>query len=100
MENHSSNIYCVLIKLPKLSLWILVSAHIASDPRVGIFSFIIVKRCPIAAKIAGSIGILPCYMYVLNDFFHTGMNLCPICEATLGNHTLCMGNLVWFQWSA
>ena len=29
------------------------------------------KRCPIAAKIAGSIGILPCC--VLNDFFHIGV---------------------------
>ena len=45
-------------------------ARVASDPRVGIFNlncfvFIIMKRCPIAAKIAGSIEILPCC--VLND---------------------------------
>ena len=52
------------------------------------------KRCPIAAKIAGSIGILPCC--VLNDFFRS-MNVSPICEASLSHHTLCMGNLVWFQ---
>ena len=54
------------------------------------------KLCPIAAKIAGLIGILPCC--VLNDFFsHWGMNVCLICVASLSHHTLCMGNLVWFQ---
>ena len=44
------------------------------------------KRCPIAAKIAGSIGILPCC--ILNDFFTKGMNVCPFCEASLSHHTL------------
>ena len=34
------------------------------------FFFFAMKRCPIAAKIAGSIGILPCC--VLNDFFTQG----------------------------
>ena len=24
-------------------------------------------------------------------------NVCPICAASLSHHTLCMGNLVWFQ---
>ena len=46
------------------SLWFLVSAHVASDPRVTIFNFqnifFAMKRCPIEAKIAGSIGIMPC----------------------------------------
>ena len=32
--------------------------------------FFAMKRCLIATKIAGSIGILLCC--VLNDFFHTG----------------------------
>ena len=32
--------------------------------------FVAIKCCLIAAKIAGSIGILPCC--ILNDFFHTG----------------------------
>ena len=42
---------------------------LTSDPCVGIFSFLFppMKRCAIVAKIAGSIGILPCC--VLNDFF-------------------------------
>ena len=25
---------------------------------------------------------------------HRGMNVCPICEASISHHTLCMGNLV------
>ena len=51
------------------------------------FFCLAMKRCPIAAKIAGSIGILPCC--VLNDFF-------TICEASISliHHTLYMGNLV------
>ena len=49
------------------------------------------KRCPIAAKIAGSIGIMPCC--ALNDFSHRGMNVCRICEASLSHYTLYMGNL-------
>ena len=43
----------------------------------------------IAAKIAGLIGILPCC--VLNYFSHKGINICPICAASLSHHTLCMG---------
>ena len=46
--------------------------------------FFAMKRCPIAAKIAGSIGIMPCC--ALNDFFTSGMNVCPICEASLSHH--------------
>ena len=40
----------------------MVSARVTSDLRVSVFSFLFVaiKRCPIAAKIAGLIGILPC----------------------------------------
>ena len=99
----------------KQSLWFLVSARVASDPRVGIFNFLFfflaMKRCPIAAKIAGSYwnswvlcfntnsqdnkgswGILKdfyCSVTMLrelglNDFFpHRGMNVCLICEASL-----------------
>ena len=44
------------------------------------------KRCPIAAKIAGSIAILPCC--VLKVFSHRGINVCPICEASLSHYTL------------
>ena len=50
------------------------------------------KRCPIAAKIAGSIRILPCC--VLNDFSRRVMYVCPICEASLSHHTLYMGHFV------
>ena len=39
------------------------------------------KRCPIAAKIAGSIGILPCC--VLNHLFTSQYENFPICEAYL-----------------
>ena len=46
------------------------------------------ERCPIAAKVAGSIGILPCC--VLNDFFTKGYELLPDCEASLSHHTLYM----------
>ena len=28
-------------------------------------------------------------------FSYRGMNACPICEASLSYHTLCVGNLVW-----
>ena len=48
-------------------------------PRISICSFLgfpPMKRCPIAAKIAGLIGILPCC--VSNDIFHIrGMSVCP-----------------------
>ena len=66
--------------------------------RVIIFSFpffFAVKRCPIAAKIVGSLAILPCC--VLNGFFTSGMNIWLDCEASLSHHTLCIVNLVWFQ---
>ena len=33
----------------------------------------------------------------LDAFSHSGMNVCPICGASLSHHTLCMGILVWFQ---
>ena len=56
---------------------LMFSARVASDPRVAApqtrasaFLFIIffaMKQCPITAKIAGLIGILP--HYVLNNFF-------------------------------
>ena len=53
------------IKVSKQSLRFLVSARVASDPRVGILFIYIfllcMKRCPIATTIAGSIGILPCF---------------------------------------
>ena len=69
----------------------LVSARIVSDPCVGIFSFFFflfyliffwaMKRCPIASKLAGSIGILLCC--VLMTFSHMGMNACPIVRPLL-----------------
>ena len=80
----------------------LVSALVALDPLVCIFSFLpffcAMKWCPIPATIAGSIWILP--RCVLNDFFTCrGMNVCRICAASLSHHTctLCLGKLVWFQ---
>ena len=48
--------------------------------------FVAMKRCQIAAKIAGSIGILPCCVSTI--FSHRGMNVCPMCEASLNHHTL------------
>ena len=53
----------VTVRPNKKCLRFLVSAHVASDPRVGIFFFFFffsMKWCPIAGKIAGSIGILFC----------------------------------------
>ena len=37
------------------------------------------KRCPIAAVIAGSIGILPCCVFTMTCWTR-GMNVCPISE--------------------
>ena len=69
----------------------LVSTRVNLTPaRQHFIYFFATKRCPITAKIAGSIGILP--RCVLNDFFTEtcrGMNICSIYEAS--------GNLVWFQ---
>ena len=51
----------------KTSVRFLVSAHVGMFIYLFIYLFIFaMKRCPIEAKIAGSIGILPCC--VLNDF--------------------------------
>ena len=54
------------------------------------------KRCPVAAKIAGS-G----YAGFFNDLFTWEyMNVCPICAASINisYHTLRMENLVWFKY--
>ena len=79
----------------KKSLPFLVYTRIASDPHINIFNFLFVfamKWCPIAAKIAGLIGILPCC--VLNNFFPIGVwTFCLICEASLSHHTLYMGKI-------
>ena len=56
------------------------------------------KQCPIAAKLSGSIGILP--SCVSKRPCHTGMNFCPICAAYVSHHTFCMGNLVRFPITA
>ena len=48
------------------------------------------QQCPIAAKIAGSIGIRICRAVLKKLLFHIG-------GYELSHHTLCMGNLVWFQ---
>ena len=77
-------------RLTKKSIRFLVlgPARVASsDPRVGIFilfiyllylfiNFVAMKRCPIAAKIAGSIGIVSFKR-------HMGMKVCPIGAASL-----------------
>ena len=42
------------------------------------------KRCPIAAKIAGSTGIMPIFSL-------RGMNVCPICEASVSHYTFVYG---------
>ena len=57
-----------------------MSVRVVPYSRIGIFSFPadetmdffgVMKRCPIAAEIAGSLGILP--RHVLNDFFTSGL---------------------------
>ena len=58
------------------------------------FFFFAMKQCPIAAKIAGSIGILPCCVWL----FHIGVWTLARFVRLLSHHTLCMGNLVWFQY--
>ena len=54
------------------------------------------KRCPIAAIIAGSIAISAA-LFFKQLFSHSGMNVCPIFEGCLTDCTLCMGHLVWYQ---
>ena len=66
---------------------VLVLVYLSVGPVV--FFFPAVKQCPIAAKIAGSIGIMSCR--VLKRFSHRGMNVCPICAASLSRHTSCLG---------
>ena len=77
----------------KESLWFLVSAHVTSDPCISIFSlsflFLCYESMINCTKIAGSNGSLP--RFVLNNFFKRGMNVCPICEASLGHHTFLYG---------
>ena len=92
----NSSLHSWFVLGPKIGLWFLVSARVASDPRVGIlisFFWEGMKRYPIAAKIAGSIWwfLLCC---VLNDFLTHCMNVCPICEASLSHHTLYHGKLL------
>ena len=57
------------------SLWFLVFVRVTSDCALAFlvffFLFFAMKRCPIAAKIAGLIGILPCC--VLNDSITLGI---------------------------
>ena len=92
MKHHSN----VLRPPKKIRFWSLRASPQTCGSAFLIFSFfflVAMKRCPIAAKVAGSIGIRP--YCVLNDFSHTcrGMNVCLICEASLSHHTLYMGNL-------
>ena len=57
---------------PTKCIRFLVSARVASDPRVSIFNlFFAMKQCPIAAKIIGLIEILS--RCVLNDFSYIGV---------------------------
>ena len=102
MHRFSLKIEQSLLK-PNKSFQFLVSVCIASNLCISIFSCLFfrgggggaMKRCLIAAKIAGSNEILP--YCVLKDVF-TSVNVCPICVASVTSHyTLCMGNLVWFQ---
>ena len=59
------------------------------DPCVGSFYFCIAKkRCPIAAKCAGLIGILPCC--VLNDFLTFARFVRPLLATIL---------FIWAIWS-
>ena len=73
---------------PQKSLRFLVFARVASDPRVKICNFVFfflfffaMKRCP----------KLLCFK---TTFSHRGMNVCPICDASLSHRTLNVGNLV------
>ena len=63
----------------KKSLRFLVSTRVALDPHISIFIYLFfvvaMKRCPIAAKIAGPIGILLCC--VLTTFSHMGHERLP-----------------------
>ena len=69
IENWNCNVksklkrQCKQLRPIQTSVWFLVPSGVASDPRLGIFIyyyyFAIMKRCQIAAKIAGSIVFLP-----------------------------------------
>ena len=88
------------IRPKKQSLWFLVSRHVTSDLSICIFTFLFfvgMKWCPIAAKIAGSMGILPsCVLYhVINHFFHIGIWTFAWFMRPLLATILC----VWVIWS-
>ena len=77
------------------SLWFLVSARIASDPRISILKF----RCFCYETMSNCsqncwIDLNPAAL-CFKRLFHTGgMNVCLICEASLSYHTLYIWNLV------
>ena len=66
-----------------------LSPHASPQTRTSAFVVFATKQCPIAAKIAGSIGIMPCC--ILNDFFHMGFERLRPLLATI----LC----AWEIWS-
>ena len=84
-----------MVQARQKSVLFLVSARVASDLRICIFSFLVFfllwnnvqSQCtyshwpPLCFKCLFQIGV---------------WTFCPNCEASLSHHTLCMGNLVWF----
>ena len=87
----------------KTSLRFLVSARVASDPRVGMFSLLILfcsetmSNCRHNCWIERNFALL-----YFKRIFHIRVNLCPICEASLSHHTLCMFPITeyMFHWLA
>ena len=66
--------------------WSLSTSPQTSASAFLVLFFFAMKRCPIAAKIAGL-----CFKRLVHRL------VCPICEAFLSHHSLCIGNLVWYQ---
>ena len=75
------------------SLRFLVTVCVASDPRAGIFNFlffVLLNDVQLQPKLLDRLE----FCRAVPTFSHRGMNVCPICEASLSHHTLYMGNLV------
>ena len=101
MYNQAGKVHLILLSRYRQTvkgqqtLRFLVCARVASDLRFSIFIFILfhfaMKRCPIAAnELLDRLRF--CRAVFKHLFFlHRGMNVCPICAASLSHHTLVYG---------
>ena len=86
---------------PRKRLQFLVSACVASDPCVKIvitilLFFLLRNDVQLQSKLLDRLEF--CHAVFKPTFSYRGMNVCPIYAASLSHDTLCMGNLVWYQY--